>query len=125
MTLDPFWLWVAAVVATTNWCVHVFVGGPRIVPPLLSSELPAMPKYVLHFVWHVATITLLSFPVSYALAALYPSAWPLAVMSTALAALIGIMIAGVAAIRRLPFLVMPQWTLFLAVATFGVLPVWI
>ena len=125
MTLDPTWLWLASAVALANWCVHAFVGGPQIVRPLLASDLPDMPKYVLHFVWHVATITLLSFPVSYALAAIYPPAWPLALMSTVLAALIGLMIAGMAAARRLPFLVTPQWTLFLIVALFGLLPVWI
>ena len=123
MALNITWLWITAVAALGSWCVHTFVGGPRILPALAQSSLAPMPRNVLYFVWHIATILLLAFPLTYALAALYPWAAPLAVESTVLCALIAALIGFVAIRRRMAFMDMPQWTLFLTVAVLGTLAV--
>ena len=119
MLLNTTWLWITAAAALGSWCVHTFVGAPRILPSLAASNLAPMPRNVLYFVWHIATLLLLAFPVTYALAALYPWAWPLAIESTVLCALIAALIGAVAIKRRMVFMDMPQWTLFLLVAILG------
>jgi len=125
MTLNATWLWISAAVALASWAIHTFVGGRQIVSPLLESNLPPMPKYVLYFVWHIATIVLLAFAAGYALAAISAPLWPLAVAATLLNAAIGLLILAVAATRRMAFRDMPQWTLFLLVAALGSAAIWL
>ena len=119
MALSAFWLWIAAATSALCWGVHTFVGGREIVPPLFGSDLPAMPKHVLYFVWHIVTILLAFIAAGFALAALYPSAWPLAVQATLLSLAIALLILAVSVRYRMPFKDMPQWTIFLAMAAFG------
>ena len=125
MMLNPFWLWIAAAASLACWAIHTFVGGRKIVPPLRASDLPGMPKHVLVFVWHIVTILLFVMTAGYALAALYPQAWMLAVQATVLNAAIAVLIMGVSVRFRMPFRDMPQWTLFLAIAVFGGLAMWL
>jgi hypothetical protein len=125
VTLNVVWLWISAAVALGSWVVHTFVGGPQIVPQLLASGLTDMPKYVLYFVWHIATILLLALAAGYALAAAYSPLWPLAVAATVVNAAIAALILTVAITRRVPFRDMPQWTLFLLVAALGAAAIWL
>lgn len=119
MVLSSIWLWIAAGLSAVGWVVHTFVGGPQIVPPLFASDLKKMPKYVLYFVWHIATIVLLAITAGYVLAALYPAAWPLAVQSAIVSGAIAVLILGVAIWQRMGLKDMPQWTLFLVMALAG------
>lgn len=119
MILNTTWLWAAALVSAMSWGIHTFVGGRQIVPALFGSDLKKMPKYVLFFVWHIATITIAAIAIGYALAALYPSAWVLGVQSTIVSGLISILILGVAIWQRMGLKDMPQWTIFLVMALCG------
>ena len=69
MILNTTWLWAAALVSAVSWGIHTFVGGGQIVPALFGSDLKKMPKYVLFFVWHIATITIAAIAIGYGLCA--------------------------------------------------------
>ena len=125
MILNTTWLWAAAVVSLISWAIHTFVGGAQIVPPLRASDLKDMPKYVLYFVWHIATIVIAAIAVGFALAALYPDLWVLGVQGTILSALIALLIGGVAIWRRMGLKDMPQWTIFLLMALLGAAAIWL
>ena len=84
-----------------------------------ASELVKMPKYVLFFVWHIATITIAAIAVGFGLAAVYPEAWVLGVQGTVVSGLITILILGIAVWQRMGLKDMPQWTIFLVMALCG------
>lgn len=124
MELNTGWLWAAAAMSLVCWGIHTFVGGGQIIPRLKASDLADMPKYVLYFVWHIATIVLMAIALGFALAAFDPAYWVLGVQATILSALICMLILTVWIWRRLPFTDMPQWTVFLVMALLGAGAIW-
>ena len=125
MELNSIWLWAATAASLGCWGVHTFVGGRQIVSPLMASNLEPMPKYVLYFVWHIATLAIAFIAIGFALAALYPGLWPLGINSAALSLLIALLIFGVAVSRKMSFGDMPQWTVFLVMALLGAGAIWL
>ncbi|MDP2764230.1 MAG: hypothetical protein Q8O54_05270 [Brevundimonas sp.] len=77
----------AAVLSLITFGVHTFVGGQFVARPLLASrELPRASLWLNYFTWHMATVMLLFMAGGFAVAALYPEAFPAAVLLMLMAA---------------------------------------
>lgn len=114
------WLIAAAILSFGTMGVHVFLGGPETVAPLLSAkELPAIPRATAYYCWHIVTITIGAMAAAFAMSAL-TGAPDAAIIATAMA--IGFTIWNVILIvrQKLPWLRMGQWALFGPIAALGV-----
>lgn len=80
-----------------TFAVHTFIGGPRVVSPLLANaDLPKASKWLNYCCWHVTTIFILAMSVAYAYVALNPVCPELVVFLTGMTAAISILSASVA-----------------------------
>ena len=101
--------------------LHVFVGGPDTVGPLLKSDLGTVSKYTNYYCWHLVTITLAALAAGYFIPIYWPGAWELAVAATLVAA--GFTLWSIVLnlmVRKHP-LALPQWMLFTPITIFGIL----
>lgn len=115
------WLSAAAVLSLGTMAVHIFIGGPETVGPLLSStELDSIPRATAYFCWHIVTITIGMMGAAFAMSAL-TGAPDAALIATVLAA--GITVWNVTLIisHKLPWLGMGQWALFGPITALGVI----
>lgn len=113
-------LFAAGIASAVTFSVHTFIGGPRIVPALQSSQdIPHVVKQILYGCWHFATITLLAIAGAFMWAAIDEAGIPAAQLSWGLAVLFFVWSAWLTAYKRLGFFKRPQWALFLCVSALG------
>lgn len=111
------WLLAASGLSAFTWAVHTFVGGPEVVPPLLSSSVPWVPRMTHFYCWHLVTITLAAMAAGFGYAAFVPGGldvgWSVFGLAVAFAAW-SLALNGWK--RPRPWWALPQWMLFVAVA---------
>lgn len=123
MITSPFWLWLAAGLSFTIVLLHIFGGGRQAVPPLLSSALSDGAKYINYYCWHLVTIVLIGMTLAFAIAAMAPEAWELAVAATLLSIVFTLWSVIMIMWKKLKWFVFPQWLLFLVLAAIGIVGV--
>ncbi len=110
---------IASGLALAVWAIHTFLGGPTVARPLLASEMDELPKLTNYYCWHLVTLTLLAIGLGYLYAAFVPGGRDIAALVTALS----LSFAGWGLIlvfwKRQRTVDMPQWILFVIVATAG------
>lgn len=119
------YLVLAAGTSAVVCLLHIFGGGPQVVGPLLKSELAEVPKYLNYYCWHLVTLTLVVMAAGFLLAALNPNEVMLALLMTLLAGSFAIWSLGLVLWKRQSLWDMPQWLLFLPIAVFGGLGLWV
>lgn len=119
------WFLAAAVISVVSVGVHLLGGGPEIMAPLFASDAPVITQAVLDVVWHQVTLLLAGSALALSVAAVRP-AWRAPV-----AALVGLHYLAIAALFVLFGLrwfgglwLMPQWTLFGAMAGLALTGFW-
>lgn len=115
--MQSLWFVAAATIAAITFCVHTFIGGPRVASPLLADmQLPKASKWLNYYCWHVVTILLAATTLSFSAVAVgwasRDIAWLLGGMSLLLS-LLSIFVAVKSGINPLRF---PSTTLFALVA---------
>lgn len=115
--MQSLWFGTAAVVAAVTFCVHTFIGGPRVAGPLLADvRLPKASKWLNYYCWHIVTILLAAMALSFAAVAIgwasSDIAWLLGGLSFLFSAL-SMLVAVKGGINPLRF---PSTTLFMLVA---------
>ena len=78
--------------------IHVALGGPMVVDPLLASDLPDIVKWLGYFTWHDGTVALVVCGAALIYSALRPGQRALAVFAAVLLLGIGFLGLGVALI---------------------------
>ncbi len=121
MELTAIWIWLAFGTSAITFLLHTFVGGPDVAKPLLESDMATVPKYTNYYCWHLVTLTLFAMAGSFLVAAVWPSAWELSLLATALAAGFAIWSVLLNIIAKTSFLKLPQWILFTPTSLFGIL----
>ena len=112
---------LAAALAALTTLVHVFLGGPEIMPHIRNSDLPKPVRAVSDVVWHGVTVALAVSAVALGWLAFnsnVPLLWAVCAIQLGFACLF--LWYGITQLRSIK--VLPQWTVFLAVpalALFG------
>lgn len=113
-------LWGAAFISAVTFCVHTFIGGPRVAEPLLKNkDLPVASKWLNYYCWHIVTIYLFFMGGAYAYVAWYPARPELVVFLTVLNTSLSILSIAVATKGKINPLRFPSTTLFALVAVCG------
>ena len=107
-------LLVAAGLMTLTVFVHIFMGGPEIMPPVRSAKLPRHVRAVMDVIWHGITVVLICIA-----GGLFwltwnqnpPLLWTLSAIQVGFAGLF--IWYGVRQLRNV--YMMPQWVIFLGV----------
>lgn len=115
------WLLTAAALSLITCGLHVFVRGPVVARPLLASQdLRTVAKYTNYYCWHIVTLVLLLMSGSFVISAMtggHDLAWLAFVQA------IAFMLWSLALVarKRLDPVKVPQWALFLSIASSAVL----
>ena len=111
---------IAAMFSAFNAGLHFFLGGKKIARPLLAAtDLPDDVRCVQYFCWHIATLALILQAVLFGVAAFAPGETSLAIVSTAVAAAVGMLGIGMPPFLRIGYRTMPQGWLFAPVTGLG------
>ena len=103
-----------------TFCVHTFIGGPRVAAPLLgNSSLPLASKWLNYYCWHITTIYTLFMGAAYAYVALHPERLELVIFLTALNAALSLLSAVVALKGGINPFRFPSTSLFASVFLLG------
>ena len=71
--MSTYFFWVAALLSAVTFCVHTFIGEPRVAGPLLAeSKLPKASKWLNYYCWHITTIFTFSMGFGFAFVAMHP-----------------------------------------------------
>lgn len=116
---------IAAALSALTWAIHVFAGGRFIARPLLDSNLADVPKFTHYYCWHIVSIVLAFMPVGFCIGAAGTGGRELVLMTTALAAAFAVWSLVLVVWKRQSPLRLPQWALFLPIAIFGSLGLWL
>ncbi|WLT31863.1 hypothetical protein [Geothrix sp. PMB-07] len=120
--MGPSFHWAAAAMSAVTFCVHTFVGGPRVAGPLLAdTQLPRASKWLNYYCWHITTVFTFAMGLGFAHVAGHPDRPELAVFLTPLTAALSILSAAVALKGGIHPLRFPSTSLFAAVALLGFL----
>jgi hypothetical protein len=57
-------LWVSIVVLAATAAIHIFIGTPDILPPVIAAQLPPEPGAVMVALWHLTSVLLVLLPVA-------------------------------------------------------------
>ncbi len=118
--MDEYFLWAAAVMSMVTFAVHTFVGGPRVVEPLLAdTRLPKASKWLNYYCWHITTVFTLSMGGAYVYVAMNPERQELVVFLTGLTASFSLLSAAVALKGEINPFRFPSTTLFAVVSILG------
>lgn len=113
--------WIAAATAFGLACLHTFMGGPQLVPPLLKSkDIPEPIKLIHYYCWHIVTIMLFGLSAAYAYAAFEPTGRILAVVATGMSFLCVAWGFFLVIWKKQKHSDMPQWMLFLPQTAIGI-----
>ena len=111
------WLAVAALAAFGTFALHTVAGTWSLVPPLLQSRVPWVPRLTHYYCWHLVTQMLLVMACGLAYAAVFPGGADVGWVVTLLAWGSCLWSLGLnAAWRPKHWSDLPQWVLFLAIA---------
>ncbi|MBI1751397.1 MAG: hypothetical protein HY014_17485 [Acidobacteria bacterium] len=120
--MSSVFFWVSAGMSGLTFCIHTFVGGPRVAVPLLAdSHLPRASKWLNDYCWHVITLFTFTMGFGYAYAAGHPDRLELAVFLSPLTAALSILSAAVAFKGKIHPFRFPSTSLFALVSLSGVL----
>jgi hypothetical protein len=110
----------AAVMSAVAFCVHTFIGGPRVAGPLLSSShLPLASKWLNYYCWHIATVLLFAMAAGFSYSAVHPRRPELPAFLVALSGALCILSVMVALKGKIHPLRFPSTSLFAVVAILG------
>lgn len=116
------WLIAAAAASAATALIHIVPGGRYIARPLLgSSDLAKVPKYTHYYCWHAVSIVLLTMALGFVYCGFNPESLALAVMLTGLAGSFALWNGVLIIWKKLNPIHMPQWALFLPIATLGLI----
>lgn len=107
-------LTIAAALMLLTTGVHLFAGGPEIMGPILSSDLPASVRAVAEVVWHGISLILFLMALGLAWLARVPNQ-PLLAFILAVQVGFAALFIGLGLLRLGNLSVMPQWGIFLLV----------
>ena len=83
--MQTYFLYSAVFISVITFIVHTFIGGPRVVKPLLENrDLPKASKWLNYYTWHITTIFTFLMGGAYAYVALYPQRSELVIFLTIL-----------------------------------------
>jgi len=112
--------WVSAGMSVLTFCIHTFVGGPRVAVPLLAdSHLPKASKWLNYYCWHITTIFTFAMGFGFAYVARHPDRPELVVFLVPLTAALSILSVAVALKGKIHPLRFPSTSLFALVSLFG------
>ncbi len=114
----------AALASGLTTAIHVFLGGPQLVGPLLGSALAPTVKHTHYYCWHLVTLVLCTMSAGFGWAAVAPGALELAVALTGLSASFGLWSVVLVIWSGQSSLELPQWSLFLGIAAAGGAGLW-
>lgn len=118
--MNIYLYWSASFVSFVTFCVHTFIGGPRVAGPLLTSHhLPPASKWLNYYCWHIATVLLFSMSIGYGYVAMHPDRPELAVFLTGLSMALSALSAAVAMKGRINPLRFPSTSLFMTIFILG------
>ncbi len=117
------WLYVASGLSVVTLLAHLIGGGKSIARPVLESALEPEPKFASYYCWHMVSIIIGFMAVAFALPAASLAAIDLAWAATVLASLFTAWSIGLTIWKKQRVVTLPQWILFLPIATTGVLGV--
>jgi hypothetical protein len=114
-------IWLAAAASALTFCVHTFVGGPRVAGPLLADRsLPFAAKWLGYYCWHVTTVMLAFFTGAFVWLAIHPDI-PSLVFLCALSGALSILSATVTRRAGISPWRFPSTSLFAAIAVLSAL----
>lgn len=107
-----------------TFCVHTFVGGPRVAVPLLAdTHLPIASKWLNYYCWHVTTIYLLLMSFAFVYVALDPEEIVLVIFLSILNSCLSILSSVVAIKGKINPFKFPSTLLFAIVSVLGFLSI--
>lgn len=119
--MHNYLLWIAVALSVITFCVHTFIGGPRVaIPLLMNKDLPIASKWLNYYCWHVVTLYLFFIGSAYAYVALHPDKPELVVFLTILNFHFAVLSAMVALKGKIHPLRFPSTTLFTLLALTGI-----
>lgn len=119
-------LLLAGLLAFAVFLTHLILGGREIVRPFLAVErMPGIARYTMYYCWHLVSITLAGMALAFVMAAQPGGARGLALFATTGAASFALLNFGMNLRFGLSFIRHPQGFLFLPVAAFGALGLWV
>ncbi|RZA35176.1 MAG: hypothetical protein EOP92_11775 [Lysobacteraceae bacterium] len=111
--MQTFLMSLASATSFITFAVHTFIGGPRVVKPLLATtHLPIAAKWLSYYCWHIATVFLLAMSLGFAYVALHPDRPELAVFLTAMCAALSFLSVAVTLKAGINPVRFPSTTLF-------------
>lgn len=115
-------LLVATAMSILTFFIHTFIGGPRVVGPLLeNTTLPIASKWLNYYCWHITTIYTLLMGGAYAYVAFNPNKPELIIFLSILNSFLSILSVWVAIKGKINPLRFPSTSLFAAVSLLGIL----
>lgn len=122
-------LWLAVIMSGITFVVHTFVGGPRVVKPLLKNKhLPMASKWLNYYTWHITTMFTFVMGGGYAYVALNPDKPDkpeLVVFLTILTGVFSLLSVYVARKGKINPFYLPSTTLFAVVCLLGLVSLWL
>jgi hypothetical protein len=110
---------VAAGIGALALLLHVFVGGLRIVRPLLAADFAPFAKWLSYFCFHLVSLTIVAMAAGFGWAAVDFHARPVAAVLTALAFLAALLMVYVAIRGRMSIVKAPPFWLYFSIAVAG------
>ena len=118
--MNVYLFWAASFASFVTFCVHTFIGGPRVAGPLLATRhLPPASKWLNYYCWHIATVLLFSMSIGYGYVALHPDRPELAVFLTGLSIALSVLSAAVALKGKINPFRFPSTSLFMTIFLLG------
>jgi len=118
--MQIYLLYSAVIMSIITFIVHTFIGGPRVVKPLLeNNDLPKASKWLNYYTWHITTIFTLLMGGAYAYVAYHPDRPELVVFLTILTGAFSLLSVAVALKGKINPFRFPSTSLFAIVCLLG------
>jgi hypothetical protein len=96
ITLPATLFWAASLVSLIGFCIHTIAGQRLVMTPLMGNEHLEQQQKWFHFVaWHGVSISFFAYMAAFAYAAMIPGGLDVAILVTAMNAVIALMFFGV------------------------------
>jgi hypothetical protein len=95
-TLATTLFWAASLLSLVGFCIHTIAGQRLVMTPLMRNEHLEQQQRWFHFVaWHGISISFMAYAAAFAYAAMIPGGLDVAILVTAMNAVIALMFVGV------------------------------
>ena len=115
------WLLAAAGLSLATMFIHLLIGGPETVGPLLSAkDLDSIPRATAYYCWHIVSITLGAMAAAFGMSVM-TGAPDAALIATIMSAGFTVWSVVLIITHKLPWLAMGQWAFFGPITIVGVI----